>query len=148
MSVAERLLSKYVITDSGCWEYTGGLNSGGYGNIWDNRRTRSAHVVSFEVHCEPIPQGMSVLHSCDNRCCINPKHLFLGTAQDNIDDMITKGRDGFSGQRNGRALLTQNDIIAIRSILPKYSQEYIANMYGVSRSTIAAIKSGRNWGTM
>lgn len=146
MSLSERLLSKYTISDSGCWEYTGGLNGRGYGNIWDNGTTRSAHVVSYELHCGPVPEGLNVLHSCDNRKCICPDHLFVGTTQNNIDDMVNKGRDGFKGSRNGRALLTENDILAIRRLLNCYSQQYIADKYGVSRSTIAAIKSGRNWG--
>lgn len=146
MSVANRLLSKIEVLDDGCWRYTGGLNSGGYGNIWDNGRTRSAHVVSFECHSGPVPEGLSVLHSCDYRACINPEHLFAGTTQDNIDDMVTKGRDGFKGERNGRCLLTKDQREEIRALLSEHSQQHIANMYNVSRSTIAAIKSGRNWG--
>jgi len=141
-----RLLRKAVKTDSGCWKYTGGLNGRGYGNIWVDGTTRSAHVVSYELHKGPIPAGMNVCHSCDNKKCINPRHLFLGTTQDNIDDMIAKGRDGFKRERNGRALLTEEDVVAVREMLRQNkTQQYIADQYNVSRGTISAIGTGRNW---
>lgn len=148
MSLASRLLSKYEILDNGCWMYTGGWNGGGYGNIWDNGRTRSAHIVSYEIHIGPVPEGLNVLHTCDYRPCINPDHLFVGTTQDNIDDMISKGRDGFKGVRNGRCLLTEEQVAEIKKLLKNYSQQHIADKYNVSRPTIAAIKSGRNWGQL
>ena len=143
-TTADRLLSKKQELPCGCWMYTGGLNSGGYGNIWDDGRTRSAHVVCYEIFKGPIPEGLNVCHSCDNTWCINPDHLFVGTAQDNIDDMINKGRDRF----RGRAILSKKQVEEIRELLlgTRLSQEKIALVYTVSRSTIAAIKSGRNWG--
>lgn len=146
-TVAERLLSKIEPLDNGCWKYLGGLNQGGYGNIWDNGRTRSAHVVSFEIHNRPVRQGYSVCHSCDNKWCINPEHLFEGTTQDNIDDMISKGRDGFKGVRNGMAILDEEQVEVIRNLLAEdqLSQEAIGERFGVSRSTVAAIKSRRLW---
>lgn len=146
-TLADRLLSKYIVLDNGCWLYTGGWNSGGYGNIWDNGTTRSAHVVSFEIHKGPVPAGMSVLHTCDNRPCINPDHLFAGTTQDNIDDMVTKGRDGFKGVRNGRALLEEDDVRAIKGLMDYgVTQQFLADWYKVSKPTISAISTGRNWG--
>lgn len=148
MSLVGRLLSKYIVLDNGCWEYTGGLNGAGYGNIWDNGRTRSAHVVSHEIHKGPIPEDTCVLHSCDYKPCINPDHLFLGTQHDNIHDMIDKGRDGFKGTRNGRCLLTEIQVVEIKQLLLDYTQQHIADIYGVSRPTIAAIKSGRIWGQL
>lgn len=147
MSLVSRLLSKYRVLDNGCWEYTGGRNGGGYGNISDDGVTRSAHVVSYEIHKGPVPAGMNVLHSCDHRPCINPDHLFPGTTQDNIDDMVNKGRDGFTGIKNGRAILNEDQVIEIKVLLEAgYTQQLIANGYCVSRSTVAAIKTGRLWG--
>lgn len=102
--------------------------------------------MSYEIHIGPVPEGLNVLHTCDNKPCINPDHLVVGTTQDNIDDMIVKGRDGFTGERNGRCLLTRIQVEAIRQMLgDDIAQARIAEQYGVSRSTIAAIKSGRNW---
>jgi HNH endonuclease len=146
-SLADRLLSKIEIQEDGCWRYTGGLNGGGYGNIWDRGRTRSAHVVSYELSKGPVPEGMSVLHACDNRACVRPTHLFLGSTQDNINDMITKGRDGFKGIRNGRSLLVEEQVNLVKFYLRNtfLSQEAIADKFHVSRSTISAISTGRNW---
>lgn len=144
MCIADRLYSKVQVLENGCWRYTGGLNGSGYGNIWQDGHTRSAHVVSYEIHNGPVPEGLNVLHSCDYKPCINPEHLFSGTQQDNIDDMINKDRHNFSG----RALLTTEAVTEIRELLKEtdLSQQCIADKFTVSRSTIAAIKSGRNWG--
>lgn len=145
MSDTDRLHSKINCLENGCWMYTGGWNSRGYGNFWQHGRTRSAHVVSYEIHVGQIPEGMFVLHKCDNKWCVNPDHLFLGTQQDNIDDMINKGRDKFKREQNGRALLTEQQVGEIKSLLGVHSQEQIAKLYNVTRSTISAISTGRNW---
>ena len=146
-TLTSRLRDKTVIEDNGCWRYIGGINGSGYGNIWDRGRTRSAHVVSYELNVGPVPEGISVLHTCDNRWCVNPTHLFLGTTQDNIDDMVSKGRDGFKGIKNGKALLVEEHINLIKYYLNNtfLSQQAIANKFQVSRSTISAISTGRNW---
>lgn len=77
----------------GCWEWTGSLNSGGYGTVGRQGLTgRTLHRLAWEMAYGPIPDGAQVLHRCDNRKCCRPDHLFLGTAADNIYDMIEKGR--------------------------------------------------------
>lgn len=90
--IHERFWSKVKITE-GCWEWVGSKQIGGYGEL---RATRTwkvlAHRVSWQLHYGRIPEGFYVCHHCDNRCCVRPDHLFLGTAQDNTDDMIAKGR--------------------------------------------------------
>lgn len=74
-----------------CWVWIGACNKN-YGNIKINKKFNYSHRVSWELHNGPIPNGMCVLHHCDNSLCVNPKHLFLGTKYDNTHDCINKGR--------------------------------------------------------
>jgi excisionase family DNA binding protein len=86
---------RYVEKSDGCWQWTGAANPKGYGNIGRGKGlgTAKAHRVSWELHFGPIPPGLYVCHACDNPPCVRPDHLFLGTAQDNNNDKIAKGRD-------------------------------------------------------
>ena len=87
-----RLINKVSIDENGCWNWKGGLSGCGYGYITFEGKKQGAHRVSYKLFNGPIPKNMLVLHKCDNRACINPDHLFLGTHQDNMDDMWEKGR--------------------------------------------------------
>lgn len=92
-SPMSRLMGKFVVADSGCHEFTGFLLPNGYGRIGGgDGKTWLAHRMSWTCHFGPIPAGIQVLHRCDNRKCIRPEHLFLGTQADNMQDMIAKGR--------------------------------------------------------
>ena len=94
-STKERLDEKYVIDDEpGCWIWTAGKNKQGYGRISVCNKARLAHRVSYELHVGDIPDGLDLLHKCDNPACINPACLFPGTHQDNMEDMVKKGRSG------------------------------------------------------
>lgn len=87
------------ITSLGCWEWVGATNKGGYGQF-TNQWGDTVHRRSWIAHKGSIPKGLFVLHDCDNRLCFNPDCLFLGTHQDNMDDMVAKGRSP-KGARNG-----------------------------------------------
>ena len=75
-----------------CWEWTDGCDGDGYGVVGAGGKTVRAHRVAWEVAHGPIPDGVHVLHQCDNPPCINPAHLFLGTQADNMADKVAKGR--------------------------------------------------------
>ena len=81
-------------TDDDCWLSDRQTNRG-YCNIYHNGIRRYQHVLAWEMHnAEPVPEGMVVMHTCDNSSCFNPNHLVLGTQQDNVNDALAKGRHG------------------------------------------------------
>ena len=128
--------SKWKEDSKGCHNWTGNLNGYGYGRFsLKLYRRMLAHRVSWIIHRGAIPKGLYVCHHCDNPKCVNPKHLFVGTQKDNIDDMYRKGRQGippgtgkrigvakiasenpeeFRGEKNGNAKLVEADIRYIR----------------------------------
>lgn len=99
-SIADRFWLKVKRT-RGCWIWTGSVNAKGYGQMSQGRRglrPLQTHRVSWQLHYGQIPDGLLVLHSCDNPRCVRPDHLFLGTAADNTADMVAKERGRW--QRN------------------------------------------------
>ena len=111
------------------------------------RRTMSAHRLSYELHFGEIPDGMEVCHKCDNRRCVNPYHLFLGTRQDNINDRERKGRNNPpKGEANPKAKLTEADVLEIREKrLQGVSFGKLATEYGVCKKTVQSAVSGKTW---
>lgn len=93
---------------SGCWLWLGGVSyPAGYGRM---TRGQYAHRVSYEIHRGAVPRGLHVLHRCDNRICVNPDHLFVGTRSDNMRDMMAKGR----GRPHGRKDYTLRPRVAVK----------------------------------
>ena len=88
---------------AGCWLWVGYVNNCGYGRLRPahSQPKVGAHRLSWELTNGPIPDRMCVLHKCDNPACVNPEHLFLGTVQDNVNDMRQKGRDNYTGRPKG-----------------------------------------------
>jgi hypothetical protein len=127
-----------------CWEWAGSRLSGGYGGIRVGGKTTRALRLSWEIHNGPIPDGLFVLHHCDNPPCVKPEHLFLGDDRTNAIDRNQKGRQWIThGTRNGQARLTESQVGEIRGSTD--SERVLASRYGVHHSTIHRIRSGRSW---
>lgn len=142
-TVEKRLLRKTNKSPS-CWIWTGGTFSDGYGNIGTSKGARRAHRVSYELYVGPIPDGMQVLHSCDTPRCINPAHLSLGTAADNMRDRDLKGRHvACFGERNGTSRLSDSCVRVIRSS-PLTTSE-LAQIFDVCTHTIRRVIAGITW---
>lgn len=133
---------------SDCIEWRGCRKPDGYGLVNVDGRTRRAHRVAYEKVHGPIPDGMFVCHTCDNRGCVNPEHLWLGTPADNMRDMAEKGRArGSRGERHHAAKLTSALVAEIRQRAAVGElQKDLAAEYGVSRSTVSKVATGRLWG--
>lgn len=137
--------------DNGCWvcDTAYSMNTGytevkiGRGSMGLFRQT--THTLSYQYFHDSIPEGMLVCHSCDNRACCNPKHLFLGSYLDNQGDMAVKDRVAF-GERHYGAKLTEADVLKIYELGKSglFHRE-IADLFGVSRSRIGTILNGTDW---
>jgi hypothetical protein len=144
--VRERLLDAIRVEPSGCWMWTKATVYG-YGQLYYEGRPQRAHRVSWRVFRGPIPDGLYVLHHCDRPGCLNPDHLFLGTANDNHTDMTRKGRARVaSGSSSGRAKLTEPRVRAALLLLADgIGVSQIARCLGVSIQTICAVRDGQTW---
>lgn len=120
-----------------CWEWTAGLSSGGYGLMFNGNITTGAHRFSWELHNGEIPNGLFVLHECDNTKCVNPKHLFLGTQLDNIEDRYKK-------QRTNKKL-SDDEITEIRNAHIKFgfTRKELSLMYEIHYGHVVSIINKR-----
>lgn len=129
--------------NTGCHIWLGSSMKNGYGKssiVIKGKIQRLAHRVSWILHKGEIPSGIFVLHKCDNRICVNPEHLFLGTAKDNTQDMLSKNRMAY-GEGHGISRLTTEEVIKIRSLYStgNYTQYQLADKYKMTQSGISAI---------
>lgn len=154
-SIHERLMSRVKAMPSGCLEWQGTKTRGGYGSISINSVDTPTHRAMYEALNGKIPSGMFVCHTCDNPPCINPEHLFLGTAKDNMQDSIVKGRFKFNFKKGnkitlGRApenrALTEQDVKEVRKKLSSGERVCdIAKLYGVTRYVIGDINRRKTY---
>lgn len=128
-----------------CWPWTGHIGASGYGRLFHKKKKFLAHRVAYEIN-HGSAGSLQVCHSCDNRRCCNPAHLWLGTQADNVADMRFKKRERYapvSGSKHYCAKLTEEDVIAI--FRSQESNKTLLERYGVSKQRIIAIRSGQSW---
>ena len=132
-----------------CWTWMGALNSSGYGVFGSGGKLVLAHRYSYrQANPTASIDGQLVMHSCDNRRCVNPDHLSIGNSQDNVQDMHAKGRQARKGGKgHGRAVLTWADVRYIRATYSgKYGElKFLCGKYEVTKSTLRAMLLGRTW---
>jgi len=129
-----------------CWIWQGSGNPRGYGQVSIKGKLQLVHRIAWILIYGEIPEGLRVCHRCDNRRCINPKHLFLGTDTDNVKDMWQKDRNNHKGEHNPFAKLTDEEVRQIKKLLSQNEPvKKIANLYNVKPIAIYHIKEGHNW---
>lgn len=148
-SLESRFWAKVDKTNE-CWTWVGARNSRGYGWIGvGNKKTKAAHRLSWELSFGPIPSGYCICHKCDNPSCVNPKHLFLGSLSDNMNDMVSKGRHPY---RKGEQVLHLAKLT--EDVVRQLREEYDAKPFNMSTkarelglhpNTISSIIRGETW---
>ncbi len=134
-----------------CWLWTGPFTTRGRPRFWTApKQGVYAHRYIYEQLIGPIPDGLYVCHHCDNPACVRPDHLFVGTQDDNMKDMVAKDRANKpKGESNGRAKLTEDDVRYIRQNYkfrsPTYGRKALAERFGVDVVTIRAILIRKLW---
>ena len=161
--MTEKQVARFMIRvdksagDDSCWPWRGQMSRSGYGKFaarWDgDRHFMRAHRVMWALEFGDIPDGMFVCHRCDNRSCVNPRHLFLGSPADNSSDMAAKGRVSRVGPANPargeqchKAKLTVSDVSRMRDLAAAgRTHESLAQEFGLTQGAASAAITGRTW---
>ena len=130
-----------------CWKWTAAGRGNGYGCMKVSGKVLSAHCIAFQIAHGGIPEGKIVCHSCDNRWCVQPSHLFAGSPLDNVRDMDAKGRSSrVRGEQCGSSRLTEYAVTQVWFLLSLgWSRRRIAMSVGVAPSTVNAVVLGQTW---
>lgn len=136
-----------VIKQDGCWGFKGKTRTDGYAGIEYKGKNLLIHRASWLIHNGSLPQNLCVLHKCDNRICSNPNHLFLGTQEDNIRDMVLKKRNSAPiGEKVSISKLKSEQVMQIKKLLAqKMTIKKIAQLFNISFITISDIKRNKTW---
>lgn len=152
-SIKCRLLNRIEKINE-CWEWQGMLNNHGYGVIVTENKRKYAHRESYKEFIGEIPNSKCVCHTCDNPKCINPKHLWIGTREDNNKDTVKKGRHNYGinlipamkGEKSPNSKLKNEDIFDIRQMLEKnIKRKEIEKKYKISRGHLSMIANRQIW---
>jgi hypothetical protein len=140
--IEDRIARRYVVDpDTGCWNWTGTVNGQGRGRITYEGRPQYAYRVTYRVLVGPIPDGLLICHHCDNPLCVNPEHLYAGTARDNMRDAMERGRwvpfprNTGEDNWNSRPLTVAEQAVAAY-LAGEGTQAELAARFGVTQSTI------------
>lgn len=131
----------------GCWEWMASRHPDGYGMFNLGGANIKAHRVAYMLSVAPIPNGLHVCHHCDNRSCVRPDHLFLGTHRDNMADRHAKGRSiGSPGEAHPFSKLTDEDVRQMRLLSALgITGKWMAGVFGVAAATAQQAINGRRW---
>lgn len=141
----QKRLEKRINKTSYCWIWTGSLNECGYGKIWYKGKNRFAHRLIYTLFKGEIGDGLVICHTCDNRKCVNPDHLWAGTSQENCRDMVIKERQA-RGENHSKAILSEADVLYIRSRKKYFGlQKELSEMFKIHNSVISAIINRKIW---
>lgn len=127
------------MSKSDCIEWTGAINSSGYGITWKDGKTCYAHRVAVSA-----PDDSVVLHICDNKICVNPEHLILGSHKENSEDMVNKGRQA-KGEKAGNSKLKESEVVNILSLKGSMASRAVAEMYNISKTNVLDIWNRKIW---
>lgn len=148
LPIAERIKSRVSVNERGCWIWNGPIFKDGYGAIGIRRTgAHRAHRVSYSTFVGPIPDGLWVLHRCDTPACVNPEHLFIGTAKDNAADKEAKGRSNRPcGAKHHSATHSERFVWAVRRLdKAGVPIKHLAEMYGHSYGAMHQLCRGNGW---
>ena len=137
--------------DNSCWPWLGAKTTKGYGLFTTGPVIRRKHQVvtrvAFKIAYGPFDERLNICHTCDNPSCVNPRHLFVGTSQDNHDDCVAKGRS-LKGERHPMRKLTESDVLKIRDLRSSSRLSFgrLAEQFGISRTTAHRVCAKIIWG--
>jgi len=146
--ISDNLFAYCDLSDgpASCWPFLRSRDKDGYGTVAVIGRQERAHRLSYMQNVGEIPEGLCVLHSCDNPPCCNPKHLRVGSQYDNARDREERGRGNQNkGEACGSAKLTAKDVMFIRRCWDIYNTKEMAQLLGVSDTAVAKVLRQENW---
>ena len=146
-SEIERFNSKFLkLGEDQCWPWQAGRFDNGYGQFFLRRQSIGAHRIAYIIAYGDYDDVLFVCHNCNHKFCVNPKHLYLGTHEQNMQDAV---QDGLSnkGEKNGQCLLTEQEVINIRELYSTsmYSQREVARIFKISQALVNNILLNKNW---
>jgi hypothetical protein len=149
-----KLYSKIIISKDGCWEWQGARSAKDYGVVSYNKTIYFSHRLFYKLFKGELISGYQICHHCDNPCCVNPDHLFIGTNKDNVQDCIRKGRRSQSFEKKHiahNASLTKEEaekIVTFAALNPLATSTQISEKFKISKQLAKDVKRGRSYGNL